>query len=135
MARAFRRLHRRRAGGWRNRPRPSLPQDLAEFLLSSWEGAILRMKVERTAEPLERFKRIAFATVFKEPSHEPGHQPAKAFRADSEMAYREAGSRDAPVALFLHGNPTSSYIPGLLRFARNDNSARRRATCARPHYT
>jgi haloalkane dehalogenase len=29
---------------------------------------------------------------------------------DSEMAYREAGSRDEPVALFLHGNPTSSYI-------------------------
>jgi TetR/AcrR family transcriptional regulator, transcriptional repressor for nem operon len=42
------------------------PEDLAEFLLSSWEGAILRMKVERNAEPLERFKRIAFATVFKE---------------------------------------------------------------------
>lgn len=44
------------------------PEELAEFLLSSWEGAILRMKVERTAEPLERFKRIAFATVLKEPS-------------------------------------------------------------------
>jgi hypothetical protein len=29
---------------------------------------------------------------------------------DSEMAYREAGSREAPVALFLHGNPTSSYM-------------------------
>jgi haloalkane dehalogenase len=29
---------------------------------------------------------------------------------DSEMAYREAGRTDAPVALFLHGNPTSSYI-------------------------
>ncbi len=29
---------------------------------------------------------------------------------DSEMAYREAGGRGAPVALFLHGNPTSSYI-------------------------
>jgi TetR/AcrR family transcriptional regulator, transcriptional repressor for nem operon len=43
------------------------PEDLAEFLLSSWEGAILRMKVERNAEPLERFKRIVFATVFKEP--------------------------------------------------------------------
>ena len=42
------------------------PDDLAEFLLASWEGAILRMKVDRTAEPLERFKRIAFATVFKE---------------------------------------------------------------------
>ena len=43
------------------------PEDLADFLLSSWEGAILRMKVERNAEPLERFKRIVFATVFKEP--------------------------------------------------------------------
>ena len=42
------------------------PHDLAEFLLSSWEGAILRMKVERSTEPLERFKRIVFATVFKE---------------------------------------------------------------------
>ena len=29
---------------------------------------------------------------------------------DSTMAYREAGDVDAPVALFLHGNPTSSYI-------------------------
>ncbi len=43
------------------------PDDLAEFLLASWEGAILRMKVARSREPLERFKRIAFATVFKEP--------------------------------------------------------------------
>ncbi len=41
--------------------------DLAEFLLASWEGAILRMKVERSAAPLERFKTIAFNTVFKEP--------------------------------------------------------------------
>ncbi|KAA1185783.1 TetR family transcriptional regulator [Rhizobium tropici] len=38
--------------------------DLADFLLSSWEGAILRMKVERGPEPLDRFKRIAFATIF-----------------------------------------------------------------------
>jgi len=28
----------------------------------------------------------------------------------SPMAYREAGDSEAPVALFLHGNPTSSYI-------------------------
>jgi len=40
--------------------------DLAEFLLTSWQGAILRMKVQRGPEPLERFKKIAFATVFKE---------------------------------------------------------------------
>jgi TetR/AcrR family transcriptional repressor of nem operon len=42
------------------------PDDLADFLLASWEGAIMRMKVERSAAPLERFKKIAFATVFKE---------------------------------------------------------------------
>lgn len=42
------------------------PLDLADFLLSSWEGAILRMKVERRPDALERFKKIAFATIFKE---------------------------------------------------------------------
>ena len=42
------------------------PTDLAEFLLASWQGAILRMKVERGPAPLERFKTIAFDTVFKE---------------------------------------------------------------------
>lgn len=29
---------------------------------------------------------------------------------DTTMAFREAGPQDAPVTLFLHGNPTSSYI-------------------------
>ena len=42
------------------------PTDLAEFLLSSWEGAILRMKVERSPAALERFRKIIFQTVFKE---------------------------------------------------------------------
>jgi TetR/AcrR family transcriptional repressor of nem operon len=42
------------------------PVDLAEFLLASWEGAILRMKVERTPAALERFKTIVFQTVLKE---------------------------------------------------------------------
>ncbi|TAN58854.1 MAG: TetR family transcriptional regulator [Rhodospirillales bacterium] len=40
--------------------------ELAEFLLASWQGAILRMKVERSPAALERFKSIVFATVFKE---------------------------------------------------------------------
>jgi TetR/AcrR family transcriptional regulator, transcriptional repressor for nem operon len=40
--------------------------ELAEFLLASWEGAILRMKVERSPAALERFKAIAFETVFKQ---------------------------------------------------------------------
>jgi TetR/AcrR family transcriptional repressor of nem operon len=42
------------------------PTDLAEFLLASWEGAILRMKVERGPAALERFKNIIFQTVFRE---------------------------------------------------------------------
>jgi haloalkane dehalogenase len=29
---------------------------------------------------------------------------------DSTIAYREAGSKASPIVLFLHGNPTSSYI-------------------------
>jgi len=41
--------------------------ELAEFLLASWEGAILRMKVERSPAALDRFKTIAFETVFKQP--------------------------------------------------------------------
>jgi TetR/AcrR family transcriptional regulator, transcriptional repressor for nem operon len=40
--------------------------DLAEFLLASWEGAILRMKVERGPAALDRFKAIVFQTIFKE---------------------------------------------------------------------
>ena len=41
--------------------------ELAEFLLASWEGAILRMKVERRPAALERFKTIVFETVLKQP--------------------------------------------------------------------
>jgi TetR/AcrR family transcriptional repressor of nem operon len=41
------------------------PTDLAEFLLASWEGAILRMKVERGPAALDRFKKIVFQTILK----------------------------------------------------------------------
>lgn len=41
------------------------PEDLADYLLAGWQGAMLRMKVERSPEPIERFKKITFATVFK----------------------------------------------------------------------
>ncbi|MCC8940983.1 TetR family transcriptional regulator C-terminal domain-containing protein [Bradyrhizobium sp. Arg68] len=40
--------------------------ELADFLLASWQGAMLRMKVERSEAALARFKTIAFQTVFKE---------------------------------------------------------------------
>jgi TetR/AcrR family transcriptional regulator, transcriptional repressor for nem operon len=42
----------------------ALPEDLADFLLAGWLGSIMRMKVERNSAPLERFKAIAFSTVF-----------------------------------------------------------------------
>lgn len=42
------------------------PIELAEFLLASWEGAILRMKVDGGPAALDRFKKIVFETVFKE---------------------------------------------------------------------
>jgi TetR/AcrR family transcriptional regulator, transcriptional repressor for nem operon len=41
--------------------------DLAEFLLASWEGAILRMKVERGPAALDRFKNVVFQTVLSKP--------------------------------------------------------------------
>src|SRR5260370_894259 len=41
------------------------PTDLAEFLLASWEGAILRMKVDRGPAALYRFKKTGFQTVIK----------------------------------------------------------------------
>jgi TetR/AcrR family transcriptional repressor of nem operon len=34
----------------------------------SWEGAILRMKVERSPAALDRFKDIVFETVFSKPN-------------------------------------------------------------------
>jgi TetR/AcrR family transcriptional regulator, transcriptional repressor for nem operon len=43
------------------------PMDLAEFLLASWQGAILRMKVERGPAALDRFKTIVFQTVLSKP--------------------------------------------------------------------
>lgn len=42
------------------------PTDLAEFLLASWQGAILRMKVDGGPAALDRFKDIIFETVLKE---------------------------------------------------------------------
>jgi TetR/AcrR family transcriptional repressor of nem operon len=42
------------------------PTDLAEFLLASLEGTILRMKARTRAAALDRFKNIIFQTVFEE---------------------------------------------------------------------
>jgi len=60
--------------------------ELAEFLLASWEGAILRMKVERRPAALERFKTIVFETVFKKP----GTPNVSARRVSRRSARRRA---------------------------------------------
>lgn len=39
------------------------PQSLAGFLLSGWEGAILRAKVMRSPEPLKQFVNVLFTRV------------------------------------------------------------------------
>ena len=41
------------------------PEEVAEFLLAGWHGAILHMKVERSDEPLKRFRRIIEVTLFQ----------------------------------------------------------------------
>jgi TetR/AcrR family transcriptional regulator, transcriptional repressor for nem operon len=38
-------------------------EDVATFLLAAWEGAMMRMKVDRSPQPIERFKRVLFASV------------------------------------------------------------------------
>lgn len=42
--------------------------DAGAFMLASWEGAMMRMKVDRSPLPLEQFKRIVFTTIFLEVS-------------------------------------------------------------------
>ena len=65
--------------------------ELAEFLLASWEGAILRMKVERGPSALERFKTIVFETVFK--SSRDTKPKLHQERADGRPASRRSPTR------------------------------------------
>ena len=39
------------------------PEALADFCLSSWEGALQHMKVKRSDEPIRHFERILFGSV------------------------------------------------------------------------
>ena len=59
--------------------------DLAELLLSAWHGAMLRMKVDRTREPLDRFKRVFFETLLV------ARKDARCSEHNRGSAWREAG--------------------------------------------
>jgi TetR/AcrR family transcriptional repressor of nem operon len=61
--------------------------ELAEFLLASWEGAILRMKVERHPAALERFKAIMFETVLTAPATSHVTKPRRT-RSNRSLAAR-----------------------------------------------
>jgi TetR/AcrR family transcriptional repressor of nem operon len=50
--------------------RPDLDADEAgAALLDAWHGAMLRMKIERSPAPLDRFKRLIFPTLLAGASH------------------------------------------------------------------
>jgi TetR/AcrR family transcriptional repressor of nem operon len=42
--------------------------EIANFILNSWEGAILRMKAEGNTESLAIFRRVIFGTLLRSPS-------------------------------------------------------------------
>ena len=43
------------------------PDQIAEFIISSWHGALIRMKVEQNSRPLESHVEMLFRTVLKPP--------------------------------------------------------------------
>ena len=51
-------------------------EDLADVLLAAWHGAMLRMKVDRSPEPLDRFKLVFVATLLAPPGADPHRTPA-----------------------------------------------------------
>jgi len=41
------------------------PDRTAQFILNSWEGSIMHMKLAKTSEPLELFKQMVFEQILK----------------------------------------------------------------------
>lgn len=41
------------------------PRELAEFIISSWHGALIRMKVEQSSRPLETVHRFIFDRILR----------------------------------------------------------------------
>lgn len=46
-------------------PRGSKPEDLAAYLVNGWEGALVRMKADKSTKPLHDFVRFTFSVVLK----------------------------------------------------------------------
>ncbi len=41
------------------------PHEIAEFIISSWHGALIRMKVEQNARALEQHRDLLFKTLLR----------------------------------------------------------------------
>ena len=106
------------------------PDDLADFLLSSWQGAMLRMKVERS--PRSSGSRTSSSALFSpgRRPNEPESRQRLAARAGRRAQFDHVlcrGRNAGPTVLFLHGNPTSSHIFG----ATSSRMSRRLAAASR----
>jgi TetR/AcrR family transcriptional repressor of nem operon len=44
-------------------------EDVGAALLEAWHGAMLRMKIDRSPAPLDRFKRLIFSALLAGPEH------------------------------------------------------------------
>jgi len=38
-------------------------QEIADFLMAAWQGSMLRMKIDRSRDPLDLFRKVVLATV------------------------------------------------------------------------
>jgi TetR/AcrR family transcriptional regulator, transcriptional repressor for nem operon len=45
------------------------PEEAGAALLEAWHGAMLRMKIERSPAPLDRFKRLILPALLAGPAH------------------------------------------------------------------
>lgn len=46
-------------------PKSTNVREIAGFLYSSWQGAILQSKADQSIKPLERFKKVLFGTLLR----------------------------------------------------------------------
>ena len=44
------------------------PKESAFFIISGWHGALIRMKIVRTTEPLESHKKFVMTSILQPPS-------------------------------------------------------------------
>ena len=67
-------------------------EEAGAALLEAWHGAMLRMKIERTPAPLDRFKRLIFPALLAGPAHPRPKALRSPGTANRSVAVRRASS-------------------------------------------